>query len=680
MAVRLTDEGLEIDGKLFGLYSGAVQYWRLDPGEWETVLDHVVDLGFGCIEVYLPWGFHETAPGEFDFSGKLDAGRFLDLAHARGLKVIARPGPHTNAEVTGFGYPNWVLRDPDCLARAPGGHPVFVPSPPRMFPMPSYAGDRLYEQCAGYLDAVCEVIRPRLHPDGPVVAVQPDNEMSFFFRTSAFDVDYSLASRADYRRFLEKRYRKIEKLNRAHGREYADFEQVEPPESFEAEKLADLPPYLDWCAYKEAYLRGGVLRVADMLRKRGIEGVLLTHNIPLGSIRSPFDLPALEEEIDLVGIDMYYQRADHRSLEARCLALCGASRFPYAPEFASGAYNAWQPIDFEDQVFTTLAAMMHGLRGINFYMLVDRERWYGAPIRRDGSTDARRCDFFRRVLRLARRRAGTRRLADCLLLTTRLYGRLTSLHNVLDPLSPMAMAGLGLEAPDWCEAIDLGCARPPAASLEALHEGLFDVLGRARLSFDVGEPGRPAGNLSRYKLAVLPTVDLLERRDAERVLGYVQAGGFLVFGPDLPRADEAGRGMHLMARAVEGAGKALSGTGGRRFESGAGALIWLPDLMDRIEAGDLAGLAGELLRAADLAGCKRLPDPGDESLRTAVHVGQGAGWLWIANPTDQDRTARLDLPDAGRLIDHWRNQEYSVDGCVELPMPAWSIRPLEVRP
>jgi len=102
--------------------------------------------------------------------------------------------------------------------------------------------------------------------------------------------------------------------------------------------------------------------------------------------------------------------------------------------------------------------------------------------------------------------------------------------------------------------------------------------------------------------------------------------------------------------------------------------------MDRIEAGDLAGLAGELLRAADLAGCKRLPDPGDESLRTAVHVGQGAGWLWIANPTDQDRTARLDLPDAGRLIDHWRNQEYSVDGCVELPMPAWSIRPLEVRP
>ena len=680
MSVELTEEGLIVDGEPCPLYSGAVQYWRLEPELWEAILDRIVELGFSMIEVYLPWGFHEPKQGVFDFAGKLDAGRFLDLAHARKLKVIARPGPHTNAEVTGFGYPDWVLEDPDCLARGSAGSPAFVPAPPRMFPMPSYAGDALYEHCAGYLDRVCEVLTSRQWPDGPVVIVQPDNEMAFFFRTAAFDVDYSPASLAAYRRFLKRRYRSVDKLERAYGHQSEDFESLDPPTHFGAQTLSDLPPYLDWCEYREEYLRDGVLRVARMLKERGLDRVPTTHNIPLGSIRSPFDLPAMEEKIDLVGIDMYYRKSDHRSLKARCLELSGASRFAYAPEFASGGYQTWPPMDLADQTFCTLSAMMNGVRGFGFYMLVDRERWYGAPIRRDGSLDLKRYEFFKRVLSLAARLGSAKRLSECLLLTTRLYGRLINLHNVLDPLSPMAISSLGFETPDWVEHRSLGCAQAPAASLASLHEELFDALAAARLGFDVGEPDRPAGNLARYKLAILPTADLLARRDAERLLLFVRSGGCLAFGPVMPCLDERGRGMHLLARALKGAGETLAGSAARLWRLGAGTLFHLPELLKQVERQALPALAADLLLCAQEADCSPVPDPRDAYIEAAVHLDAGTGWLWLANPTERHRRARLDLRDVGALVDGFSAERFEADPEFLVPMPAWSVRPLEILP
>ncbi len=675
MGVRIDEEGLEIDGARVPLVSGAVQYWRLAPEKWAPILDAVVELGFSMIEVYLPWGIHEPRPGEFDFTGRLDAGRFLDLAAERDLKVIARPGPHTNAEVTGFGYPDWVLTDPACQAQGPDGHPAFVPTPPRMFPMPTYSGDALYERCAGYLEQACQVLGPRQHPDGPVVAVQPDNEMAFFFRTATFDVDYCPASVQAYRRFLGLRHHDIAALNAQYGTAYRRFEDVEPPRRFDARTLADLPPYLDWCAYREAYLRDGVLRVAAMLKERGLTRVPMTHNIPLGSLRSPFDLPGLEDSLDLVGIDMYYPRADHRSLRARCLELTGASRYATAPEFASGGYHAWTPIDLIDQRFTSLLAVMHGVRGFNFYMLVDRERWYGGAIRRDGSRDDRRSEFYRHLLPLLESLAPARRMTDAVLLTTRLYGRLIGLHNVLDPLSPMALAGLGLDAPGWVEPRGLGCSTPPAATLAGLHEALFDGLTAARVAFEVGEPDRPAGNLVRYTLAVLPTSVVFEERDAGPLLRFVRAGGTLAMGPEVPRFDAAGREMKAFANALEGDG--VPGPAGCSVHAlGAGRIVVLPDLLDR-DQGELAGLLAEV--AAE-AGCTLQPDPHDAELMTSIHVDETNGTLWIANPRDEPRVARLSLPDVGALRDRFTGERFGGDETFSIEVKAWAVRPLEVLP
>ncbi len=108
MPVAVTPHGLEIDDSLLPIYSGSVHYWRLERQLWSAILDHVKDMGFRIVETYIPWSIHETEPGAFDWgqrdpSKDLDA--FLSLCEQKGLRILARPGPHINAELTLFGYP-----------------------------------------------------------------------------------------------------------------------------------------------------------------------------------------------------------------------------------------------------------------------------------------------------------------------------------------------------------------------------------------------------------------------------------------------------------------------------------------------------------------------------------------------------------------------------------------------
>lgn len=47
---------------------------------------------------YVPWNFHEAAPGVYNFTGDRDLEYFLNLANQTGLLVILRPGPYICAE------------------------------------------------------------------------------------------------------------------------------------------------------------------------------------------------------------------------------------------------------------------------------------------------------------------------------------------------------------------------------------------------------------------------------------------------------------------------------------------------------------------------------------------------------------------------------------------------------
>ncbi|HTJ84302.1 MAG TPA: beta-galactosidase, partial [Polyangiaceae bacterium] len=132
--VRLVREGLDVGGEIVPLYAGSVHYWRLDPKCWRACLAATKGLGLGVVDTYVPWAVHELSPGMFDFGERNpahDVAKFVATAGELGLKVIVRPGPHINAELTHFGIPERVVWDPACQARSPQGNPVMLPMLPQ---------------------------------------------------------------------------------------------------------------------------------------------------------------------------------------------------------------------------------------------------------------------------------------------------------------------------------------------------------------------------------------------------------------------------------------------------------------------------------------------------------------------------------------------------------------------
>ena len=54
------------------------------------------------------WIHHQEQPGEFDWSGRRDLRKFIQLCDEVGLLAIVRLGPWCHGEVRNGGVPDWV--------------------------------------------------------------------------------------------------------------------------------------------------------------------------------------------------------------------------------------------------------------------------------------------------------------------------------------------------------------------------------------------------------------------------------------------------------------------------------------------------------------------------------------------------------------------------------------------
>ncbi|QJE03479.1 beta-galactosidase [Massilia forsythiae] len=115
---------LLVDGKRIVLWSGEIHPFRLpDPAQWRDVIQKMKALGFNGVSFYFDWAYHSPAPGVYDFTGVRDMERALATAEEEGMYVIARPGPYVNAELSGGGFPGWMLRN---KAEARTDDPVYL--------------------------------------------------------------------------------------------------------------------------------------------------------------------------------------------------------------------------------------------------------------------------------------------------------------------------------------------------------------------------------------------------------------------------------------------------------------------------------------------------------------------------------------------------------------------------
>ena len=274
--VRFTQNGIylegsqsEKEGKEIPLYSGSIHYWRMAPETWETALINAKNMGFSIVETYIPWGVHEPERNEFDYGKKdprKDLNKFLDICEKVGLYVIVRPGPHINAEMTWFGYPQWLLRMPEIQAKTPLGTSVVYPYVTGAFPIPSYASSKLYEETRHYFKSFAEILKKHCYPKGGIIAIQADNETCNFFRDQPYIMDYSEESVQQYYRFLEEKYKEIEKLNKTYHSKYKKFEEICPPAGYQ-EKDENLEYYFDWLEYKEYQILEALRKMVEILEE-----------------------------------------------------------------------------------------------------------------------------------------------------------------------------------------------------------------------------------------------------------------------------------------------------------------------------------------------------------------------------------------------------------------------------
>ncbi|MBV9315706.1 MAG: beta-galactosidase [Pseudonocardia sp.] len=159
---------------------GEYPYYRVRPERWEANLLAARTAGVDVITAYIPWRHHETTGGGFDFTGFSDPQRdvvqFLRLVAAADLFLIAKPGPFVHAELQLGGLPDRVVPTPTngfIPARTLAGTTVSSQGQP----LPSPWDPRFRRHYREWLAVLSEhVLRERLYPTGPIIAIQVGNE------------------------------------------------------------------------------------------------------------------------------------------------------------------------------------------------------------------------------------------------------------------------------------------------------------------------------------------------------------------------------------------------------------------------------------------------------------------------------------------------------------------------
>jgi hypothetical protein len=101
---------LMLDGQPWFPVMGEFQYSRYPAEHWEEEILKMEAGGVRIISTYVFWIHHEEIEGQFDWSGRRDLHRFVELVRQHGMYAWVRVGPWDHGEVRNGGLPDWLVR------------------------------------------------------------------------------------------------------------------------------------------------------------------------------------------------------------------------------------------------------------------------------------------------------------------------------------------------------------------------------------------------------------------------------------------------------------------------------------------------------------------------------------------------------------------------------------------
>ncbi|MFE6076418.1 beta-galactosidase [Paenibacillus sp. NPDC057886] len=154
--ISFTNYYIEKNGKPFFGVCGEFHFSRYDERYWEDEIIKMKMGGVNIVTTYIFWNLHEEAEGVFEWEGRKDLRRFIQLCDQHDLYVMVRIGPFCHGEMRNGGMPDWLFGRPFEVRSNDEGYMVYV--------------RRLYAEISLQVQGL-------LYKDGgPVIGTQIENE------------------------------------------------------------------------------------------------------------------------------------------------------------------------------------------------------------------------------------------------------------------------------------------------------------------------------------------------------------------------------------------------------------------------------------------------------------------------------------------------------------------------
>ena len=508
-------------------FSAELHYFRIEKRYWSICFERIKRAGFRIIASAVPWNIHQDRSKTFDFAGLGDPRKdlivFLELAREFGFKVILRPGPWVAGQLPHGGLPKHLFADIKVHARDAQGMEREL-SPDHGVPagyLPSYLHPNFQFHLKSYFKAFIETTKNYVHPRGPVFMVELDYETSFGRLLDPASADYNPDVLANhYGRFLSEHYDSdIKKLNAQYKEKNKDFETVEPPRKFTGLDLKDYPKAIDWFRFREYILRTYLQTIEDLFTSYTVEPLIFRSlYVKPGELLPAYNLVP-EEMAPFLGTNVFPE-GNYFDLSIKARFLKEEYGFAFATSFVSGRpasdperESRIAPVDNNERRFYLTAGLAAGFKGMNHYMFVDRDHWYGAPLNNDGTVS----EGYKVVQR---------------------FNTAISEIGLEDMENKPETAVVGNRLYSWINHTESDkCFSYTPRLMDESTVGFCRDLMRLKLNFGVRE-NRDWDTMRDYKLLFIPSTEVMAERDQEAIVELVKNGQTVILCGLMPKYDE----------------------------------------------------------------------------------------------------------------------------------------------
>jgi hypothetical protein len=517
-------------------FSAELHYFRIDKRYWSICFERIRRAGFRIIATAVPWNIHQDVSKHIDFSGYDDPRKdlivFLELAREFGFKVILRPGPMVCGQLPYNGLPRTLFSDIKVFARDAKGAEVTLPDTYGIKGgfLPSYLHSNFQFHLRNYFKAFIETTKNYVHPRGPVFMVELDYETSFGRMLNPESADYNQDVVAEYYpEFLRKRYDDIKKLNGVYREKHEDFDTVEPPRKFDDLDTKTFPKALDWFRFREYTLNEYLGVLEDIFASYTVEPLLFRSlYFKPGDLLPAFNLVP-EDRSPFLGVNIFPE-GSYFDLANKARFLKAEYGFAFAPSFSSGAAAAdpkreeeIAPIGSNVRRYYLAAGLAAGLKGVNHYMFVDRDYWYSAPLRRDGTV-------------------------------TEAYDVIKNFNEGIETVEfddlnvAPQIAIIAQRLYYWMR--ETGTRKDFEYLPRLLNEttsGFCRDLTRLRLDYGIRE-NRDYTSMKQYQTVFVPSCEVMAEKDQEAIVELAKAGVTVIMCGLMPKYDEDFRDCQILAK------------------------------------------------------------------------------------------------------------------------------------